>query len=263
MRRAGQLGVLVALVCLVANAWGEPRRPSLCAIKHPSDARIEWTCHRLRRGESLQRLFGTRWIAVARFNRIDRRHAVPGIDLKVPTRLEDLDDFDPMPAEYPPAAGEARFVLIDLAEQFLGAYESGRRVFSAPIAAGEAGHDTPTGDFRITAVDPARRSSLYFINGTSTPYPMNYALRFHVDDEDVALWIHGRDLPGYAASHGCVGLYDEAMQRKFYGWPRDPILADARRLYEWVVGHPADQDGAQPFHGPRVRILGTAARADA
>ncbi len=29
-----------------------------------------------------------------------------------------------------------------------------------------------------------------------------------------AFWIHGCDLPGYPASHGCVGLYDEEMQKK-------------------------------------------------
>ena len=31
--------------------------------------------------------------------------------------------------------------------------------------------------------------------------------------EGVSYWIHGRDMPGYPASHGCIGLYDESMQK--------------------------------------------------
>ena len=44
---------------------------------------------------------------------------------------------------------------------------------------------------------------------------MHYGLRFFIDksvDTWPSYWIHGRDLPGYPASHGCIGLYDEEMQ---------------------------------------------------
>ncbi len=87
---------------------------------------------------------------------------------------------------------------------------------------------------------------------------MPYALRFHVR-EGSAFWIHGRDLPGYPASHGCVGLADEAMQRKHYGYPARPVLDDARRLYEWVLG-PLPDDGTLQVlpEGPPVLIVGRA-----
>ena len=42
------------------------------------------------------------------------------------------------------------------------------------------------------------------------------------------------DLPGYLPSHGCIGLYDEAMQKEQYGTPTDPKLNDAKRLFDWV-----------------------------
>ncbi len=164
-----------------------------------------------------------------------------------------------MPQEYPLAASEAKFILIDLAEQFLGAYEYGRLAFSAPIATGEKRNETPAGEFTITAAHRRHRSSLYTIEKTNIPYPMNYALLFHVSKEGVAFWIHGRDIPGYPASHGCIGLYDELMQKTYYGYPREPILEDARTLYTWVLAPlPEDEKYRILDNGPRMHIVGQA-----
>jgi hypothetical protein len=236
--------------------------PSLCKISHPSDTLTEWECRRLRKGENLESLFGDRWQDVARFNRIDRRHIYPGVYLKIPKRLDDIRAYTPMPRHYQPAESEEKYILVDLSEQFLAAYEYGRLKFSSPIASGEKTNMTPVGEFRITAVSRKHRSSLYFIENTATPYPMNYGLRFHINNNGVAFWIHGRDLPGYPASHGCIGLYDETMQKKYYGYPKKPELEDARKLFEWVVS-PLPDDGG--FHilenGPKVVIFGHAPAA--
>lgn len=233
--------------------------PSPCAIRHPSDSKVEWECRRLQKGETLENLFGKRWVDVARFNRIDRRHASPGIAIKVPKHLEDITDFTPMPFEYSPAKPEAKLLLLDLSEQFLGAYEFGRLVFSAPITSGRRGNETPTGEFRISAADPRRQSTLYTIENTDIPYPMNHALRFHIDQEGVGFWIHGRDLPGAPVSHGCVGLYDEAMQKHYYGVPQNPILEDAKKLYEWVIAPLPDEGKFLVLQdGPKVLIVGKA-----
>jgi hypothetical protein len=260
---------LAACLVMAFFAGASPRvdaqsRPPLCSIRYPSDAAIEWTCRRLRAGDTLERLFGGRWTDVARFNRLDRRHAVAGVELKVPARLDEIREFTPMASEHVEGAREAKLIVIDLSEQYLAAYEYGRRVFSAPAATGEAEHPTPAGDFRITAADPRRRSSLYTIEGTDIPYPMNWALRFHVSRRGIAYWIHGRDIPGYPASHGCIGLYDEPMQAEYYGSPRDPVLQDARMLYEWVLGPRAAVNRFQSLEdGPRVLIVGTAPAAPA
>lgn len=233
--------------------WRSP-----CKIIHPSDANIEWECIQLKRGRSLEELFGDQWADVARFNRIDRRHARPGTFLKVPLDLDDLKKFTPLPLYLPLAESEEQFILIDLSEQFLGAYEFGQLVFSVPAATGEKGNETPTGEFRIGAADPNHKSSVYFIEKTKTPYPMNYALRFHVSKEGISYWIHGRDLPGYPASHGCIGLYDEGMQAKHYKYPKSPILEDAKLLYEWVTGPVDDKNGYHIIkNGPRVLIIGS------
>ncbi len=254
---------LIPLLCLLLpySIFAEPptTHRSPCEIVYPSDATIEWDCRTLRAGESLGKLFGERWIDVARFNRIDRRHARSGVSIKVPRRLEDLAAFQPLPSFYPAAEQDEQFILIDLSEQFLGAYEYGALRFAVPIASGNGGNETPRGEFRLTAAHRGHHSSLYTIEGTERPYPMNDALRFHVNREGMSYWIHGRDLPGYPASHGCIGLYDEPMQKEEYGIPKDPELNDAKRLFEWVLGGEVEGERVIPLpHGPRVHIIGQA-----
>jgi hypothetical protein len=91
---------------------------------------------------------------------------------------------------------------------------------------------------------------------------MDYALRFHIDKNDVAYWIHARDLPGRPGSHGCVGVYDEAMQNRVYGFPKEPVLLDAEKLYDWATGdddfyEDDDSGDLEPVDGgPVVEVTG-------
>ena len=88
---------------------------------------------------------------------------------------------------------------------------------------------------------------------------MRHALRFYISRDGISYWIHGRDLPGYPASHGCIGLYDEPMQQEEYGIPKNPELNDAKRLFEWVLGGEVSDDGMIPLpQGPVVHIIGEA-----
>ena len=173
-----------------------------------------------------------------------------------------LRDFTPMPARYEAAAGDPKFLLVDLSEQFLGAYAYGKLVMSFPITSGDAADAalrTPDGLFTVTAYDRLHSSSLYDIKNSGKPYPMHYALRFYTTPNGVEVWIHGRDLPGRAASHGCIGLYDEVMQKQYYAVPRRPELDDARRLYEWAITpHPDDGRLHAIADGPPVLIVGRA-----
>lgn len=232
---------------------------SPCRIRYGTDSSIAWVCRPLVKGETIESLFRDRWEDVLRFNRIDRRHAHPGVSLKIPERIEDIRDFTPLPRHYQPAESEPKLILVDLSEQFLGAYEYGRLVFSAPITTGARNDATPDGEFRITAYARYHRSSLYQIENSSEYYPLTYALRFHIDRDGVSYWIHGRDLPGYPASHGCIGLYDEDMQQAVYNDPATPELADARKLFEWVLSPLSDEGGLHELeNGPRVLITGKA-----
>ena len=247
------------LVPVVSHTEPSKKHRGPCEIVYPSDLTVEWDCRTLRPGESLGKLFGESWIAVARFNRVDRRHAHSGLSIKVPRSLEDLTSFTPLPSFYPAAERHEKFILIDLTEQFLGAYEYGGLRFASPIASGNGLNETPRGKFRLTAAHLRHQSDLYAIEGMDRPYPMNYALRFHVNREGVSYWIHGRDMPGYPASHGCIGLYDESMQQEQYGLPKDPELSDAKRLFEWVLGGEIDDGPVIPLpHSLRVHIIGQA-----
>jgi hypothetical protein len=250
-----------SLALALAHAALAQPVPNTCEIHYPSDARILWTCHRIARRDTVRGLFRSHWRDVLRFNRIDRRHIYPGVRIKVPLHLQQVAEFTPMPARYAPAATAAKFILVDLTEQFLGAYAYGKRVMSFPITSGGGAHPTPVGLFKVSAYDRLHSSSLYDLEGTHTPYPMHYALRFFTARTGISDWIHGRDLPGYAASHGCIGLYDEQMQNEYYGRPRDPALEDARTLYDWAIAPHPDDGG---FHlisdGPPVMVIGHAPR---
>jgi len=248
----------ITLLCLIVSPLSATpaTQPDLCAIDRPSDKLIGWECRTIERGETPDGVFGALWQEGLRFNRMDQRHFVAGMSLKVPVNPEELASYIPMPASYPEAESEPKFILLDLAEQYLGAYEYGRLVFSLPVATGKEGIETPSGEFRIDAYDRNHSSNLYNIEELNVPYPMFYALRFYIDSNYVAYWIHGRDMPGFAASHGCIGLSNERMQKRYYREPRRPVLEDARRLYEWVLG-PVKDDGR--FHrlknGPRLLIV--------
>ncbi|HJV34945.1 L,D-transpeptidase, partial [Geomonas sp.] len=144
---------------------------------------------------------------------------------------------------YPEAEQEPRFILIDQNEMFLGAYEFGKLVLSTPVAVGIEGMRLKNGSYEIDAVDRRHESSLYKVEGTDRYYPMHYALRLFVEKHEegwTTYWLHGRDIPGYPASHGCIGLYDEEMQKEYYHAPSHPILMDAKKLYLWVLGEEED-----------------------
>ena len=251
--------MVVTVFHVSAQADSPKKHRGPCEIHYPSDATLDWDCRVIPPGGSLETIFAEYWVDVARFNRIDRRHAHSGVSIKVPRRLEDLAQVTPLPLIYPPGEPDEKFILIDLAEQFLGAYEFGALRFATPIASGNGLNETPTRAFRLTAAHLQHQSDLYTIEGTERPYPMNYALRFHVNREGVSYWIHGRDMQGYPASHGCIGLYDESMQKEQYGAPKDSELSDAQELFVWVLGSEPHDDRVIPLpSGLRVYLIGLA-----
>ncbi len=264
---------VVVLFCLAAPGNATVKVKSLCELRYPSDARIEWQCLKLQWTDTPEGLFGEHWQDVLRFNRMDRRHFIGGRSIKVPKLLEDIKDFTPLPATYPDAAGDEKFILVDQSEMFLGAYEYGTLVFSCPAVVGIEGHRVPNGEFRIDAADRKHTSNLYTVEEIGRRYPMHYSLRFYVDkkvDGWPSYYIHGRDVPGNHASHGCIGLYDEEMQKEYYSAHdrkvnkpyyhelKPPYLEAAKELYLWVIGSRHDPG---TFHeisdGPRVLIVGT------
>jgi hypothetical protein len=238
----------------------DPAREDLSRIEYPSLAAIPWEPRFIRPQDSLEKLFGNDWVYVARFNRIDRRHVYPGMTIKAPKDIAQIRGYTPMPAFHEPAKHHAKYILVNITEQWLGAYEYGRLKFSMPAATGMEGHNTPTGLFRVDARDRNHTSSLYKTEDEKEQYPMDNAFRFHVGEDNISYWIHARDLPGRPASHGCIGVYDEAMQKRQYDIPAEPLLRDSEILYAWAVGeedYEDDRGGLELLEdGPVVEVTG-------
>ena len=232
----------------------------LSRVEYPSLNEIKWHAHFINPNETLESLFGADWIWVARFNRIDRRHVYPGMTIKVPDNMQSARDYCPLPRNFEAAHKYSKFILVDITEQWLGTYERGKLVYSCPAATGKQGTETPPGNFRIDARDLNHTSSLYKTAGDEEQYPMDNALRFHIGEDNVSYWIHARDLPGRPASHGCIGLYDEEMQKRVFNTPQIPVLLDSQKVYEWAVGQEeyGEDDGSleELEDGPVVEVRG-------
>jgi len=233
----------------------DPAREDLSRMIYPSQNDIPWRSHFIMPSDSLERLFGEDWIYVARFNRIDRRHVYPGMTIKTPFNMNDFRHYEPMEKLYPKAKPFKKYILVNITEQWIGAYAYGELVFSMPAATGKRRHETPVGLFRIDAWSKHHTSSIYNTVDGRSRYPMDYALRFHIAQDNIAYWIHARDLSGKPASHGCIGVFDEGMQQRIYNTPFEPVLKDAEKLYEWTL--PDGNATNKNKRGPIVEIIGS------
>ena len=238
----------------------DPAKEDLTRVEYPSTKTVSWEGRFIHPNETLESMFGADWQLVARFNRIDRRHVYPGMTLKVPKDLAVLKAYSPLPLEYEPAKRHDKYILVSLDEQWLGAYEHGKLKFSMPAATGRPGYETPVGTYRIDARHRNHTSSLYKTDDDQAQYPMDNAMRFYIAPDNVAYWLHARDLPGKPASHGCIGLFDEAMQKRMFTTPDKPALLDSEKLYAWAVGEEEYEDDSGEHEeledGPVVEVVG-------
>jgi hypothetical protein len=96
-------------------------------------------------------------------------------------------------------------IVVSLPDQALSAYRNGSRIAYSTISSGAKGRSTPPGVFTILEKEVTHFSSKYH----HAPMPFMQRLTW----EGVAL--HGGDLPGYPASHGCIRLPRE-FAKKLY-----------------------------------------------
>ncbi|KPJ85010.1 hypothetical protein AMJ57_04735 [Parcubacteria bacterium SG8_24] len=147
-------------------------------------------------------LFGRKSTVVKRFNRRDSRFVRAGTRLRVP-EIEEGEDYVPLPARHPAAVGHDRYILVVLDRQWLGLYE--------PNPDGTVtDRRTPTGAYRIFGKDEDHVSSKYPEPDGGSPMP--WGLQFTADG---GYWVHGGDMVGYPASHGCVRMFAEDARDLF------------------------------------------------
>jgi len=107
----------------------------------------------------------------------------------------------------PEVAPEGPVLLaVSLATQRAVLYRNGVPIAITTVSTGRPGHTTPTGIFTVLERDVEHYSSLY----NSAPMPFMQRLTWG----GVAL--HGGNLPGYPASHGCIRLPHD-FARLLYG----------------------------------------------
>jgi len=90
-------------------------------------------------------------------------------------------------------------ILISIPEQEMHVYRNGIMIGRSSVSTGSKGHDTPGGVFSILEKQQSYRSKKY----NDAPMPNMQRLTW------TGIAMHSGQLPGYAASHGCVRLpYD-------------------------------------------------------
>jgi L,D-transpeptidase-like protein len=90
-------------------------------------------------------------------------------------------------------------VLVSLPQQTMHVYRNGILIGRTSVSSGSKGHDTPPGVFTILEKKETHRSKKY----DNAPMPYMQRLTW------TGIAMHSGQLPGYAASHGCIRLpYD-------------------------------------------------------
>jgi len=110
---------------------------------------------------------------------------------------------NPPPAQ--PSDGPL-LLTVSVAKQTVTLYDGGKLVAKGPVSTGTRDFPTPMGVFSVLEKNWWHRSNLY------SAAPMPYMQR--ITWSGVAL--HAGELPGYAASHGCVRLSESFALRMWY-----------------------------------------------
>jgi hypothetical protein len=125
-----------------------------------------------------------------------------------------------------------RAIEIDLTSQEAYLTDRGHVILRSPVCSGRPGHETPTGNFRVTDKDVNHASSFYGFFGNPmtkqivvpdadidkkvpsglefVPAPMRYYVQFQP-----AIGLHAGFLPGHPDSHGCIRM-PEASAVEFF-----------------------------------------------
>jgi L,D-transpeptidase catalytic domain len=147
------------------------------------------------------------------------------------------------------AAGEPIMAIVSLHSQRITIYDADGWTLRAPVSSGQPGRETPAGIFSIIQKDAEHHSNLY--DDAYMPHMQRLTWS--------GIALHGGQLPGHPASHGCLRLpFDFAAH-----------LFDLTKLGMRVIVAPSDVAPAFIEHPalfqpkPEVREAATARVAEA
>ena len=133
------------------------------------------------------------------------------------------------PSKFPINEGLGdRYILVNLQEQILKAYDQGQKVFETTISSGHKDRPTPRGEFKIINQSPRAYSQvadLYMPYWMAFTYDGKYWLGFHELPEYPDGSKEGEENLGRPYSGGCIRLGIGAAE-EFYNWSKvgDKVL---------------------------------------
>lgn len=104
-----------------------------------------------------------------------------------------------------PAVPDPLIVIVSLRKQRLSVFNKDGHVTESPISSGQPEFPTPTGVFSVIGKEVEHESNIY--EGAAMPFMQRLTW--------TGTAMHAGNLPGYAASHGCVRLPYSFSQRLF------------------------------------------------
>jgi lipoprotein-anchoring transpeptidase ErfK/SrfK len=182
----------------------------------------------------LSRFTSNQLALLAKLNHADRAHLTGLKHVIVPDRW-DPDElvFSPMPQIVPELSDEKKTIVVDLASQVFGAFESGKLVRWGPVSSGDRQHQTPSGTYHLNWHARVRISS------ENPDWIMPWYFNF---SSSGGMGLHQYALPGRPASHGCIRM----------------LAVDARWLFDWGEGWTLGDDGGEVLQeGTLVLVLGS------
>jgi hypothetical protein len=147
-------------------------------------------------------------------------------------------------------------LIVSLATQRAVVYRNGVPIGISTVSSGRPGYATPTGVFTVLEKDVEHYSSIY----DNAPMPYMQRLTWG----GVAL--HGGQLPGYPASHGCIRLPVEFARRLFdvTSLGMTVIVTDQPAVPRLAPADPQEDASAERWHpedapaGPISIVLSSA-----
>ncbi len=127
-----------------------------------------------------------------------------------------------------PSTAPPTLAVVSISDQKITLWSADGLLARSPVSTGMIGHRTPTGVFSVIGKERYHESNLY----SSAPMPFMQRITWS------GIALHAGNLPGYAASHGCIRLPDEFAQR-LYGMTRmgmRVVIAD-RELAPVAMAH--------------------------
>src|SRR5437870_10255716 len=138
-------------------------------------------------------------------------------------------------------------ILISIPEQRMHVYRNGILIGRSTVSTGSKGHDTPGGVFTILEKQQTYRSKKY----DNAPMPNMQRLTW------TGIAMHSGQLPGYAASHGCVRLPYDFSQLLFATTSRGGtvVIGDSKTPTPYLASNPGLMLAPKDFTPAMLRPL--------